>query len=78
MDSKEIYASVSEQYSMAVKGARRGNENAIANAFGYSEAELSSIPDGANLGLSCGNPIATATLREVSTFLRCPWSIRRG
>ncbi len=36
---------------------------AIAIAFGYSPAELSSIPAGANMGLSCGNPTATASLQ---------------
>ena len=35
---------------------------AVAEAFGYTAAELSSIPAGANMGLSCGNPIATANL----------------
>jgi 2-polyprenyl-3-methyl-5-hydroxy-6-metoxy-1,4-benzoquinol methylase len=31
--------------------------------MGYSEAELASVPDGANLGLGCGNPQAIAALR---------------
>lgn len=26
--------------------------------IGYSEAELRSVPEGTNLGLGCGNPIA--------------------
>jgi SAM-dependent methyltransferase len=36
---------------------------AVAEAFGYSHGELDSIPAGANMGLSCGNPTATASLR---------------
>jgi SAM-dependent methyltransferase len=36
---------------------------AVAQAFGYSPAELASIPDEANMGLSCGNPVAFASLR---------------
>ena len=36
---------------------------AIAEAFGYSADELTSIPAEANMGLSCGNPTATANLR---------------
>ena len=36
---------------------------AVAEAFGYSPEELTSIPAGANMGLSCGNPTATANLR---------------
>src|SRR3954454_5636993 len=35
----------------------------VASAFGYSAEELSSIPAEANMGLSCGNPTATANLR---------------
>jgi arsenite methyltransferase len=35
----------------------------VARAFGYSEAELGSIPADANMGLSCGNPIAGASLK---------------
>src|SRR3954463_14538919 len=35
----------------------------VAEAFGYSPEELSSIPAEANMGLSCGNPTATANLR---------------
>ena len=31
--------------------------------MGYSEADLASVPDGANLGLGCGNPQAIAALR---------------
>jgi SAM-dependent methyltransferase len=31
--------------------------------MGYSEAELTAVPDGANLGLGCGNPQAIAALR---------------
>lgn len=36
---------------------------AVAEAFGYSPEELTSIPAEANMGLSCGNPTATAHLR---------------
>jgi SAM-dependent methyltransferase len=46
---------------------------AVAEAFGYSPEELASIPAGANMGLSCGNPTATANLRpgEVVVDLGC-------
>ena len=33
-----------------------------SNAMGYSAAELASLPDGADLGLGCGNPQAIAAL----------------
>lgn len=37
----------------------------VATAFGYSAEELQGVPDSANLGLSCGNPLATANVKEV-------------
>jgi len=46
---------------------------AIAEAFGYSPEELTSIPAEANMGLSCGNPTASASLGpgEVVVDLGC-------
>jgi arsenite methyltransferase len=46
---------------------------AVAEAFGYSAEELTSIPAEANMGLSCGNPTATANIRlgEVVVDLGC-------
>ncbi|MDX1962779.1 MAG: arsenite methyltransferase [Pirellulales bacterium] len=42
---------------------------AIAQAFGYSGEELSSIPAEANMGLSCGNPTAFASLKPGETVV---------
>lgn len=36
----------------------------ISRKIGYSEEELKTVPDGANLGLGCGNPIALASLKK--------------
>src|ERR1044071_6759181 len=46
---------------------------AVAEAFGYTPEQLASIPAEANMGLSCGNPTAFATLRpgEVVVDLGC-------
>jgi SAM-dependent methyltransferase len=45
----------------------------VAEAFGYSREQLASIPAEANMGLSCGNPTAFASLRsgEVVVDLGC-------
>jgi arsenite methyltransferase len=40
-----------------------------AHAYGYSEADTSAVPAGANLGLGCGNPIALASLRPGEVVL---------
>ncbi|TET16867.1 MAG: arsenite methyltransferase [Dehalococcoidia bacterium] len=36
----------------------------IGKSIGYTEEELTAVPEGANLGLGCGNPVALASLRE--------------
>lgn len=41
----------------------------IARAVGYASTDLQAIPEGANLGLSCGNPTAIASLRPGETVL---------
>lgn len=41
----------------------------LARAIGYSEGELLNTPDSANLGLSCGNPTAIASLKPGETVL---------
>lgn len=35
----------------------------LAKAIGYSADELAQLPEGANMGLSCGNPVALALLK---------------
>jgi arsenite methyltransferase len=49
-----------------------GNSNVaqdISRKIGYSEEELHVVPEGANLGLGCGNPVALASLQEGETVL---------
>ena len=41
----------------------------IGKRIGYSDEELGAVPEGANLGLGCGNPIALASLKEGETVL---------
>jgi len=41
----------------------------ISKAIGYSDKEMTSVPEDANLGLGCGNPIALASLAEGETVL---------
>jgi arsenite methyltransferase len=45
------------------------NAEGLAIAFGYSADELATLPEGANLGLSCGNPQAVAGLEPGETVL---------
>lgn len=41
----------------------------ISAGLGYSQEELASVPDGANMGLGCGNPQQIASLKEGETVL---------
>lgn len=64
--SEQLLDSVKLKY-VAVAESTLSNNNAgvqaVAEAFGYTAEELTSIPAEANMGLSCGNPTATAHLR---------------
>src|SRR5215471_619426 len=58
---------VRDRYGATAKSELSSNHagvKAVAQAFGYSADELAAIPAEANMGLSCGNPTATANLRE--------------
>lgn len=52
--------------AVAVSGLSTNHDGvkAVAEAFGYTEEELATIPAEANMGLSCGNPTAMAHLKE--------------
>jgi SAM-dependent methyltransferase len=74
--SKEMTDVVRSRYG-AIAGSGLSSDmagvRAVAEAFGYSAEELRSIPSGANMGLSCGNPVASASLKpgEVVVDLGC-------
>jgi len=63
---------VREKYGAVARSGLSGKEAAVrsvAEAFGYSAQELESVPDGAHMGLSCGNPTAMASLRPGETVV---------
>jgi len=67
MSERMIIDDVRDQYAGVAKGALSNESTAvrsIASAFGYSEDELNQLPSEANMGLSCGNPLALAGIRE--------------
>ncbi|MEE8547452.1 MAG: arsenite methyltransferase [bacterium] len=41
----------------------------MSATMGYSAEEMQSVPDGANLGLGCGNPVALASLKTGETVV---------
>jgi len=76
----EIKKIVKEGYAKAVKQATSccssnsccsGTSQAktISKTVGYSDAEINAVPEGANLGFGCGNPVALASLKEGDVVL---------
>jgi len=71
---REGYAKVARQESSCCSCAPSccGSTNvteAVSKKIGYSDEDLKAVPDGANLGLGCGNPVAMASLKEGETVL---------
>ena len=81
MNPDEIKKRVRDSYGEIAKGTKSsccsstsccsGVEFAqdISKDIGYSEQDLKSVPEGANLGLGCGNPVALASLKAGETVL---------
>jgi len=81
MEKEEIRKAVREGYGKVAKregsccGSSRsccGSRDSLQEAsrrIGYSEEDVRIVPEGANLGLGCGNPIALASLKEGEVVL---------
>jgi len=81
MDKEKIGKAVRERYGNIAKqgGSCCGpaksccgstdSAQSISRSIGYTEEELKAVPEGANLGLGCGNPIALASLKEGEVVL---------
>jgi SAM-dependent methyltransferase len=50
-------------------GGGTSSAKTISKKIGYAEEDMQNVPEGANLGLGCGNPIALASLKEGETVL---------
>jgi arsenite methyltransferase len=74
-DNDRIRGQVRTAYAKVANGAGGcsvgccGTDGAGSLAMGYTKEDLASVPDGADLGLGCGNPQAIADLREGDTVL---------
>ena len=74
-DNDTIRSQVRTAYAKVAKGASGcsvgccGTEGTGSMAMGYSQEELDAAPEGADLGLGCGNPQAIAALNPGNTVL---------
>ena len=71
---KEGYARVAKENGSCCCGhlsscCGSASTTEISKKIGYSEKDLAGIPEGANLGLGCGNPLAMASLEKGETVL---------
>jgi arsenite methyltransferase len=82
MGSESIKEAVKERFAATVKqssscgcsGEKASTQSAefietASKAAGYSDRQLQSVPEGANLGLGCGNPVALAAIKEGDVVL---------
>ncbi len=81
MKKEEVRKVVREGYAQVAKGGSSccspqssccGTTNVATNAskrIGYTDEDMQSVPEGANLGLGCGNPVAVASLKEGEVVL---------
>ncbi len=81
MEKEEIKKTVRERYgNIAKQGSSccgpaksccgsADSAQSVSRSIGYSEEELKAVPEGANMGLGCGNPTALASLKEGEVVL---------
>ncbi len=78
MDQNEVKQIVRSEYGKIASQTPSGNTCGCgcgptsldsSKGIGYSEEDISNIPDDAILGLGCGNPIATSEIKEGETVL---------
>jgi arsenite methyltransferase len=70
--SETIREAVQSKYASVATSGLSGSQSgvrAVAEAFGYTPEQLASIPAEANMGLSCGNPTAFASLKPGETVV---------
>ncbi|MBL8603561.1 MAG: arsenite methyltransferase [Myxococcales bacterium] len=73
----EVRALVRDQYGQVARqtasacapGCCGGSSPTASLALGYSADDLAAVPEGANMGLGCGNPQAIAALKPGETVL---------
>ncbi|MGL4629650.1 MAG: arsenite methyltransferase [Leadbetterella sp.] len=83
MNKEQIQENVKNGYSAIVKRSKRakfipsflgccdlkGMVKDISHSIGYTDKELKNVPEGANLGIGCGNPTALASIKKGETIL---------
>lgn len=82
METNSVKQSVIESYGKLAASTQRGifsklfaccspteHANQVAKVIGYSQDDLSAVPEGSNLGVGCGNPSALAGMKAGETVV---------
>ena len=70
MKEEKVRKMVREGYGKIAKEEKCGcGCSETSEQMGYSREELGSVPEGADLSLGCGNPVAMASLKEGETVI---------
>ena len=64
----EISTETNQASPCSCSGSNFSVEN-MSTLMGYSNEDIDNIPEGANMGLGCGNPVALASLTPGETVL---------
>ena len=75
--SDEIRGVVREKYGAIAEGKDPGccgsdccqSDSAVLDQLGYSKEQIAAVPEGSNLGLGCGNPLAFAGAKAGETVV---------
>jgi len=69
---KKIYGSIAKGKTKSCCGPKVSccpSTSNVSEKIGYTKDELTSVPQGADMGLGCGNPVALASLKEGETVV---------
>lgn len=83
MDNEQIQKNVKSGYAAILKRSNKAKfipsflgccdikaiVKDISQSIGYTDEELKNVPEGANLGIGCGNPTALASIKKGETIL---------
>ena len=72
---REGYGKIAKEAGVSCCGPKSSSTNCnstnsvtsareASKKIGYTDEEMDSVPEGANLGIGCGNPLALASLKE--------------
>jgi SAM-dependent methyltransferase len=68
-DPERVREMVQQGYTRVVEEVDASRAADVSKRLGYSDDELQVVPEGANLGVGCGNPTAIDALRPGETVL---------